>query len=137
MEKANLCKQHNLIYSIDGKNDQYSFPHRYGEFYAYYRAYNPWTGMSHRLRCPQNHQNCRAISSLNRLSPAPFQNGTDCRLLQLMQSHQRHSTRSWMPCRLNSGCVGSRLRRLHLSCVRYEVDYHPIADGRRFCRVSD
>ena len=32
-------------------------------------------------------------SSMDRLSPEPFQNGTDCQLLQLMQSHQHCSTR--------------------------------------------
>ena len=71
---------------------------------------------------------------MDRLSPAPFQNGTDCRLLQLMQLRQVHSTRSWMPYRPTSGRVGSMLSCLHLSSARYAVDRHPTADTSRFCR---
>ena len=40
-----------------------------------------------------------------------------CRLLQLMQPHQLHSTRSWMPYRSISGSAGSRLSCLSLLCA--------------------
>ena len=41
--------------------------------------FEPWERLQH--------------SSMDRLSPEPFQNGADCQLLQLMQSHQHRSTR--------------------------------------------
>ena len=81
--------------------------------------------------------------SMDRLSPVTqFQNSTDCLLLQLMQSHQRHSTRSRMPYRPTPGCVGSRLTCIHLSSARYAIGcqfvmYDPTSDTTRFCRVPD
>ena len=56
-------------------------------------------------------------SSMDRLSPAPFQNGTDCQLLQLMQYFQHRSTRNWMHYRSTSGRVVCRRRRLSILCA--------------------
>ena len=73
---------------------------------------------------------------MDRLSLAPFQNGTDCLLLQLIQPHRRHSTSSWMPYRPTSGRVGS----LSLGCP---LSISPLRDTplavtrQRFCRVAD
>ena len=59
--------------------------------------------------------------------PHQLQNGTDYRLLQLMQPRQLHSTRSWMPYRPTLilavwaiGCLGS-LRDTPLAVVRHTI----------------
>ena len=69
--------------------------------------FEPWEWLQH--------------SSMDRLSPAPFQNGTDCRLLQLIQPHQRDTARSWMPYQPTCGRVGSRLSCIHLSSTLLAV----------------
>ena len=48
--------------------------------YIAYTHFEPWERLQH--------------SSMDRLSPAPFQNGTDCQLLQLMQYLQHRSSRN-------------------------------------------